>query len=44
MANPRRQALLQEMKVFEARVETLFTVEDARQAFTIHGDYIPQQY
>ena len=41
-ANPRRQALVQEMKVFESRVGTLFTVEDARQAFTIHGDYIPQ--
>jgi hypothetical protein len=41
MAHPRRQALLQEMKAFEARVGTLFTVDDARQAFTIHGDYIP---
>jgi hypothetical protein len=42
-ANARRRSELQAlMKEIEARVRTLFAVEDARQAFTIHGDYIPQ--
>jgi hypothetical protein len=40
--SPRRSELQAQMKAVEARVRTLFTIEDARQAFTIHGDYIRQ--
>jgi hypothetical protein len=39
---PRRLELLEQMKAVETRVRTLFTIEDARNAFTIHGEYIPQ--
>ena len=39
---PRRSALLAQMNELEERVRMVFTPEDARQAFTIHGDYIPR--
>jgi hypothetical protein len=41
-SSPRRPELLEKMKSLEDRIRTLFTVEDGRNAFTIHGDYIPQ--
>lgn len=42
VTSPRRSELLAQMKAIEARVQTLFEREDARNAFTIHGEYIPQ--
>jgi hypothetical protein len=41
--HPERDKIMEEMKLFESRVEALFSVEDARQAFTIHGRHIPAQ-
>ena len=41
-SSARRPELLQKMKALEDRIRTLFTIEDGRNAFTIHGEYIPK--